>query len=170
MLLENLEIIEVTPTTMAILPQFDNRGNLHSYIITESEEYLVNLTPIKIIQHACRFFASSLEGRLEGTRVVSNMTHKAPIVIDPASGIYFFPTRSPRNKDCAWISHSHIKTVKKDENNKSIIEFNNGKRIHMNISYGSMRNQVLRTAQFRYQLDKRLTHFHKEISKSKHFH
>src|SRR5690625_2236408 len=101
--LENLEVSEVTPLTMAILPHYDETGSLISNIITETGQHLIQLTPLKVIHQACGFFASSLQGRLDGTRSVSRITHKAPIAIDPSSGIYFFPTKSPRNKECSWI-------------------------------------------------------------------
>lgn len=165
--IENLEASEITPLTMAILPQFDERGNLLSNIITETGEHLVPITPIKVIQNACSFFASSLQGRLEGTKSVSRFTHKAPIAIDPASGIYFFPTRSPRNKDCAWLSHSHIQSIDPDKNKKTIVSFRNGLQIFFEESYGSMTNQLQRTAQFRYMLERRLDSIRRITNKEK---
>lgn len=153
---ENLEASEVTPLTMAILPKFDEYGNLHAEMITETGDYLVQLTPLKVIQLACSFFASSFEGRLEGTKRISSFTHKAPIAIDPASGIYFFPTKSPRNKECAWLSHSHIKSINYVDRKKTEVVFQNGRRIYVDVSKGSLNNQLQRTAQFRYVLDKRM--------------
>ena len=71
--------------------------------------------------------------------------------------MYFFPTASPTNALCSWISHSHIENVQSGQNLSSKITFKNGKTIELDVSIGSILNQVHRTAQFRYLLDKRLT-------------
>ncbi len=148
---------EVTPLTMAILSDESEDGTLHTYIMEEIREYAVKATPTKVIDDACRFFGSTLEGRLDGTRDISNITHKAPITIDPSSGLYFFPTASPKNKKCSWIAHSHVEfLIPMHQDKKTQIIFKNGKNVMVNVSYGSMLNQIQRTAQFRYSLDSRM--------------
>jgi len=150
------ELYEITPLTMAVLRSKDEIGNYTTYILEEERDCLVYESPIKIIDHACKYFGSSLKGRLEGTRDISNITHKAPIAIDPMSGIYFFPTASPSNENCSWLSHSHIKEIVRKEYNRSEIIFHNGERVVLEVSYGSMINQLNRTAQFRYSLENRM--------------
>src|SRR5690625_6248033 len=88
---------------MAVLPQHDKEGNTSSHVIEGNEDYFVAFSPSKVIDFACRFFGSSLKGRQEGTKAVSNITHKAPISVAPSSGIYFLPTLSPVNPMCGWI-------------------------------------------------------------------
>ncbi|HEX6593622.1 MAG TPA: competence protein ComK [Bacillota bacterium] len=163
MLEENTPSYEITPLTMAILAHEDEHGNFGTWVLEEQGEYFVNRSPSKIIDCACRFFGSSLKGRQEGTRDICGITHKAPISIDPSSGMYFFPTFSPLNEKCSWISHSHIQQVKPSTNQRTQLLFTNGKRIFIDISFGSMMNQVQRTAQFRYLLDNRI----KELLKHK---
>ena len=70
--------------------------------------------------------------------------------------MYFFPTASPSNTSCSWIAHSHIKDINPIGKDNTEIEFKNGRRIAVKVSYGSMLNQVQRTAQFRYSLDTRM--------------
>lgn len=147
---------EITPQTMAVLPRLDKYGNPGSYIIEEQEEYYVNSAPSKVIDQACKFFGSSLKGRQEGTRAISELTHKAPISIDPASGMYFFPTTSPTNPKCSWIAHTHISKMYEAPNRCTKVVFKNGKSIILEVSLGSMENQVNRTAQFRYILENRI--------------
>lgn len=147
---------EVTPLTMAVLSKKDEAGTRNTYVLEETREYTAQTTPTKMIDEACKFFGSSLKGRLEGTKDISRITHKAPIAIDPSSGMYFFPTASPSNTKCSWIAHSHVKEINPIGKNKTEIIFKNGKRIIINVSYGSMLNQVQRTAQFRFSLDTRM--------------
>lgn len=147
---------EVTPLTMAVIAQHDENGKSNTCVLEEQEEYHIQPAPTKIIDHACRFFGSSLRGRQDGTKEVCGVTHKAPISIDPSNGMYFFPTTSPANEKCSWIAHSHIDQVNKGPEHYTEVVFKNGKTILLDVSYGSMLNQVQRTAQFRYLLDNRI--------------
>ncbi|MCF3942047.1 competence protein ComK [Oceanobacillus alkalisoli] len=152
---------EISPVTMAIIASRDKDGRLISYILDETAEYVSHLSPSKLIDNACMFFGSSLKGRQEGSRVISGLTHKVPISIDPASGMYFLPTYSPTSPKCSWLSHSHIgDVIQLDEGNAEVL-FINGKTITLDVSYGSLTNQVRRTAQFRYKLNNRLHHIGK---------
>ena len=151
---------EITPLTMAILPQHDENGYAGSLIMEEEEEFIVKYSPSKMIDDACKFFGASLKGRQIGTREISNMTHKVPISIDPSSGMYFFPTLSPVNPMCAWIAHTHIGKIMEAADQCTQIIFKNGQSIIVDVSFGSMMNQVNRTAQFRYMLDNRIKHLH----------
>lgn len=154
---------EINPLTMAIISSVDQEGNRISYILEENAEYVSKNPPSKIIDAACMFFGSSLRGRQEGTRQISGLTHKAPISIDPGSGMYFFPTFSPMSPKCSWLSHSHIEKTWPLEDGKSKILFTNGKSIILDVSYGSLINQINRTAQFRFMLDKRIQSLKSEM-------
>ncbi|HLS61631.1 MAG TPA: competence protein ComK [Virgibacillus sp.] len=148
---------EINPLTMAVLPQHDKEGNTSSHVIEGNEDYFVAFSPSKVIDFACRFFGSSLKGRQEGTKAVSNITHKAPISVAPSSGIYFLPTLSPVNPMCGWIAHSHIKEINRAPEGTEIV-FKNGRNVIVEVSFGSMLNQVQRTAQFRYWLENRINY------------
>ncbi|MBR3119127.1 MULTISPECIES: competence protein ComK [Oceanobacillus] len=150
---------EITPVTMAILSLRDVNGDAVTRVIEEDAEYVVDHSPTKIIDNACRFFGSSLKGRQDGTRDISGITHKAPISIDPSSGMYFFPTTSPSNRRCSWIAHSYIDKIRKAADRHTEIQFTNGRKIIIATSYGSIMNQLQRTAQFRYLLDHRIRLF-----------
>src|SRR5699024_12734418 len=59
---------EITPLTMAVIAQRNRYGGTHTRIMEEQEEYVVDRTPSKLIDSACRFFGASLRGRPSGTR------------------------------------------------------------------------------------------------------
>lgn len=156
---------DITPLTMAVIPKLDGYGNLGSIIMEEeTEHFIIQHTPSKLIDRACKFFGASLKGRQEGTFDVCGITHKAPICIDPQSGMYFFPTSSPANQSCIWIAHSHIDVINKTEDNRTEITFQTGRNVVVDVSYGSMLNQIQRTAQFRYLLDNRIKNLQKHVS------
>src|SRR5699024_2951607 len=86
---------------MTIIAIENESGVINTQVFENEANYLINKSPVKMVDHACRYFGSSLRGRQDGTKDISGITHKAPISIDPASGMYFFPTSSPRNKNCS---------------------------------------------------------------------
>ena len=148
---------EMNPFTMAVLSKEKSNGTFSTVVLEENEEYTVFQTPTKMIDFACKFYGSSLRGRLDGTKDVCNITYKAPIVIEPGSGMYFFPTESPQNKSCSWLAHSYTADINPiNDGSKTVIKFTNGKIVTIDISYGSMQNQLNRTAQFRYRLNERM--------------
>lgn len=147
---------DITPLTFAVIAHQDKNGKFIAKIIEDQAEFIVDYTPTKVIDYACAFFGADLEGRQAGTREVCGITHKSPICIDTFSGMYFFPTSSPANPHCSWIAHSHIREVNRAENQSTEIIFKGGRKLLLEISYGSMINQVHRTAQYRYLLDHRI--------------
>jgi len=132
---------EINSDTLAILPI----DNYRTKIIEKDNSFIVNNTPMKIIENSCRYFGSSYEGRFVGTKNLIGISHKAPIIIEESREIIFFPTNSPRLYDCAWISLKNLQNYKKNDTNSTVI-FNNGNSINLDISYGSLDNQVLRAA------------------------
>lgn len=156
---------EISPLTMAVIPKNDETGAINTIVLEESGTYYVSTPPTRLIDLACRYFGSSLKGRQHGTKEVSRITYKAPIAIDPSTGMFFFPTTSPRNRKCSWINHSHVDDVRPMSHNKSKVVFNNGQSTIINISHGSILNQLHRTAQFRYLLESRMKEIQQEIEK-----
>ncbi len=132
---------EINNDTLAIIPI----DNYKSKIIERNKEFIVDETPIKIIENSCQYFGSSYQGRFMGTKKLIGVTHKAPIIIEESREIIFFPTNSPRLYECTWISLKNLNNYKRN-NDTSEILFNNGNLLSLDISYGSLDNQVLRAA------------------------
>lgn len=151
-----LDTFEVTKYTMAVVAEKMQDGRVVSKVIELEGDYHVNAKPLKIIERSCRYFGSSLKGRQDGTREVAGITHKAPIAIDPTSGIYMFPTLSPNKDECTWLAHTYISKVEAIDQDKISVTFHNNKAITIPVSKGSFENQLHRTAQFRYLLSTRI--------------
>jgi competence protein ComK len=141
---------EINNDTLAIIPI----SNYKSKIIEKNNVIEVDMTPIKIIDNSCKFFGSSYKGRLYGTKNLIGVSHKAPIIVEESREIIFFPTNSPRLYDCAWLSLKHINDYKRNLDN-SAVTFNSGYNLELEISYGSLDNQILRAARLESVLRKR---------------
>lgn len=145
-----IENYEINNSTLAIIPIADNM----SRVMEEENVYTVSKTPTEIIDDSCRFFGSSYDGRHEGTKNLTGINYKSPIIIEESKEIIFFPTSSPRFDNCHWISLNHIDKYQKGSLS-AIINFKNGQKLELNISYGSLENQILRATRLESILRKR---------------
>lgn len=143
---------EINLSTIAIIAINDDLSN----VIEENNSFFIYKSAFKIIDSSCRYFGSSYNGRVEGTKHILGINYKAPVVIEETNNIIFFPTSSPRLEKNTWISLNHIDTYKKNSNN-SIINFKNGKQIFLEISYNVLENQILRATRLEAVLRKRKT-------------
>ncbi len=99
---------EINPVTVAIIAEKVD-GYYISYVLeSNGTTNYVKQPPVSLIDHACRYFGSSLKGRQEGARMILNVKHKVPISIDPSSGMYFFPPMEPLTIDTTSFCKSVI--------------------------------------------------------------
>ena len=135
-----MEKYEINSNTLAIISISKNQ----SKIIENDNVYIINKNSNEIIDHSCRYFGSSYNGRHEGTKELIGINYKSPIIIEETKNIIFFPTCSTRLNNCNWISLDKIKDYKKYNKNTKII-FKNDIELEINISLHSLENQILRS-------------------------
>ena len=152
---------EINKETLAIIPIEEEI----SKVIEEEKEFIINASVMKIIDDSCKFFGSSYEGRFEGTKTIMGISHKSPIIIEETRKIIFFPTTSPRINTCCWISLNNIKEYYKSNSN-TVIVFNCGKKIKLQLSYPIVDNQVLRATRLEALLNKRIEAIEKKTKKT----
>ncbi|WP_066186985.1 competence protein ComK [Gracilibacillus timonensis] len=152
-------IPEINPNTLAIVGFQDDDGFFTRIVEQdEKDDYETTWSTHQVMNYTCKGFGISLQGLLDGTRMLSGITHKPPIAIDRISGMYFFPVESPLRKSCTWIAHSHVLEVEREDTHFTRVVFKNGRDILLNVSYASIINQVYRTAQYRYLLSNNIEH------------
>lgn len=133
-----MDYYEINKETIALIPI-----DLSTTKVYEFDKIIcLNIPIMKIVKDSCISFGSSYEGRHEGTKKLIGVSHKSPIIVEESQKIIYFPTSSPRLSDCCWISLKHIKEYKKN-NKKTIVFFENGQKIELNVSLGSFDNQYL---------------------------
>ena len=134
------ENYEISPSTIAIIPIDKKKVK----VIEENDNYIILKSTNEVINNSCKFFGSSYIGRHEGTKYLTGINYKSPIIIEETNEIIFFPTSSPRYEKCCWISLKHIDKYE-NENGNSKIVFKNGLELSFDISYSSLQNQILRS-------------------------
>ena len=137
--------------TLAVLPN----GNESSLIYEDESRYIIEDTPMAIMEDSCKYFGSSYDGRKNGAKDILGAEYKVPIVIEDSNNIIAFPTSSPRADDCAWISFSRIDNFYKIDDTNTKIIFDNGKEIIVPCSFRSIENQISRSARLKFILNKR---------------
>lgn len=145
-----LEDYEINSETLAILPYKTDS----SEVLESDCHYYVKKTPKEILDNSCRFYGSSLEGRLSGTKRITGFHYKSPIIVEESYPTIFFPTESPHLESCSWINLKNIKSYLPYFKG-SIIEFKNGQTLALNISKHSLENQVFRASRLSQQLNER---------------
>ncbi len=147
---------EINKDTLAIMPKSEEEC-----VVMENEmEYDLEVSAFSVIERSCEYFGSTYEGRYIGTKNISGITHKSPIIIEDTNKIIFFPTTSPNKEDCVWVSLNNILTYEKGEQKgTSRITFKNGNILNLNVSIGSLTNQILRSSRLKYLLEDRQEKF-----------
>ena len=140
----------INSNTIALIPI----KNKITRVIEKDNYFIINENPMKIIENSCEYFGSSYSGRHRGTKILTGINYKSPIIIEETKNIIFFPTTSPRDINCAWISLYYINNYMKKEDKLEVL-FENGEKVLFNMSYGSFDNQYLRATKLESILRKR---------------
>lgn len=129
---------EINTETLALINEKDK-----TKVYEKDNVFYVDKSANKIMEDSCEYFGSSLAGRQRGTFNLIGVTHKSPIIVEETKEIIFFPTVSPRLKNCNWISLNNIERYY-NEKGKVVIIFKNGQKLELSTSYGIVDNQILR--------------------------
>ena len=131
---------EINEGTLAILPIDSEK----SKVFEDQKEYIIDENPYQILDESCKYFGSSYQGRKEGAKSILGDGYKIPIVVEDGRNIIFFPTISPFDKECIWLSSKNIQGIEEIDDVTSRIIFNNSRKIEIPISYRSLENQLFR--------------------------
>lgn len=141
----------ITKATMAILVNYD--PNYQSLILEPNKLIYCKLPTIAIVKQGCIEGGATYNGRKAAIEKLLHTRSKLPIPINQGYAIFFFPTRSPRNIDCNWISFYHVKRFQGQDLGTNI-KFSDGSIHYFNISLFSMKRQMAMTSMLVVLLDK----------------
>lgn len=130
---------EINDETLAVM-SFDEDK---SRIIESDDDYVVNEIPYSIMENSCKYFGSSFEGRVLGSKDILGSIYKTPIIVEESKDLIFFPTEALGSPSVAWISYKRIKNVEKYGRRTRVI-FDNDESVVVNCPYFSIKNQIFR--------------------------
>ncbi|WP_118907699.1 competence protein ComK [Listeria weihenstephanensis] len=154
-------VYEINPHTMIILPLKTKTG-INSEVFELNDHRITSFTPLFLIKTSCQFFGSSYEGRKDGTRFLTGVTHKPPIMIDPVSFTYAFPTTSAGRDDCIWVFPQHISEYYDSNYNCTTIRFTNNQKIKISVSFSTFNNQMARVSMLHMKFSQKMRNVENE--------
>ena len=140
--MKKIDEYEIGTNTLAIIPLNENT----SKVCEEDDEYIVTKSSNSIIKENCEFYGSSYEGRCTGTKYLTGIKSKTPIIIEESRNIIFFPTTSTRSKQSTWIALNKIKHYHPSDDKNGEIIFKNNIILPLDISFYSLDNQICRAS------------------------
>ncbi len=145
-----MEEYEINSSTLAIVPIDDSTSKIYE----EETSYIVKKSSNSIIKKNCEFYGSSYQGRCIGTKSLTGIKSKYPIIIEESRNIIFFPTTSSRTQQSTWIALNKIKKYTKN-NMVSRVLFKNDLLLDVDISLYSLENQIIRATMLKSKLYER---------------
>lgn len=141
---------EFTVDTVAIVGINKNSTK----IVEKSKNYTINDCSYQVMENACNYYGSSYDGRVKGSKYITGINYKVPIVVEETNNLIFFPIREIENPKCTWIALKWFEKVEEKDGN-TFIYFKNGKKIMTSVSKYIIENQVLKSSKLNYLLNER---------------
>lgn len=96
-----------------------------------------------ILNESCINYGSSLNGRIKGSKWALKSKYKLPIVVSEKEKLVFFPVKEMGKE--IWVNFEMINDVKRYKDSVKV-EFKNGLKVDINVSYTVFNNQVLKAS------------------------
>lgn len=154
---------DLTGVTMAFIPKEKNGSWVTEALVENvTEPNIINTPAAKVIFEAHEYYGEKLIARFDGAKILCGFMNKSPVAISVINNYYFFPTHSPANPNCAWISNSHVSKISKGKYGDSIIHFKDGRELSLPVSDRILDNQRYRTSHYRVCIEEQLKSVRKQ--------
>lgn len=145
----------INKNTMSLIPKYNQYGNKCTVVYEKSNIYFVKQSPLNIVNESCSYYGSSYQGRVSASKKILKKDKMLPVEISHTLGIYFFPTISPKNPNCIWVSHRHIEKIERYNDKQTRMILTNRQPIILNIRKPRVEMKLNRTAQLIFVLETR---------------
>lgn len=139
--------------TCIIYPHYNEYGNLIAIVIETEGAYLVNLSPMEIIEHSLLSYLSSFQGAKDGAKHILGNTTMNPLMISEKLGLYAIPSMSPTSNECVWFMLGQYKNHLPVEKNILNVLFKHGYETELNISSKSFENKLQKAYRLREHME-----------------
>ncbi|MBQ1326034.1 MAG: competence protein ComK [Solobacterium sp.] len=129
--------------------RFDRERQM-TVCLFEREEVYFRAAPLQLIDHWCRMFGSTAEGRQDAFRTLTGAVQKPAILVSDA-GPLLMPTAGANAEDCVWINHDLYLDCR-SRNGKTEIRFTDGDILYADVDPRVIRSQDARCREFRRQI------------------
>ncbi|WP_311315857.1 competence protein ComK [Neobacillus sp. MER 74] len=122
--------------------EYDGYGKLCSRVMAGGASFLVNRSPLQILDDTLIYIGYDLRGAMGSAKIILGERSRCPIIVNPYQGICLFPNNSPNNADCIWFNPEHIVRTKAMGRNQTEVELSNGHSIIVDSRLTSFNNKI----------------------------
>ncbi|WP_312473245.1 competence protein ComK [Neobacillus sp.] len=127
--------------TILMMGEYNRYGKLCARVMAGKSAFLVNRTPLQLLDDTLTYIGFDLKGAMMGAKSVLDKKVKCPIIVNPYLGICLFPNKSPHKVDCIWFNPEHIvKTTAVGIKTK--VELSNGYTIMVDSKLSSFNDKI----------------------------
>jgi competence protein ComK len=156
----------INEKTVLLIGEYDKYGNLCTRVVEGENTFVINESPVKKIDKTLLNYGSSFKGALESSKFILGPIKMPPIKINENKGIWLFPTRSFRRKNCIWFNLKHIIKTKPLGVNKTLVIMNYGHTFIINMKESAFNHRRQKAQQLRESILKH--HKHVELKRGLH--
>ncbi|WP_057772929.1 competence protein ComK [Cytobacillus dafuensis] len=138
----------VNQETSLIKGEYNQYGKLCSRILEGRKTFLVECSPIKLLDETLKFNGFDYKGATIGAKSILRKNSMCPIVLNQALGICMFPINSPDKHDNIWFNPDHIVQTF-PYGSKTDVELSNGVIIRVNLTLTTFNNKLQVAHQYR---------------------
>lgn len=153
-MMEADQMTKLTNETRALIPVFNEYGEAETLVYQSDGVQRLKGSPLHLLESACLYYGSSIQGRIEAARGVLGPHRKTPVIMDWHADTIFFPTIARESPDCAWINFSHVHKANKSGKGSKIL-FHSGETVDVPVSSHTVDKQKQRAIQLSYSFQKR---------------
>ncbi len=140
---------------MAFLPKYDEYGNCNTIVMESNNTVEALSSPTELVDFSLRYYGSSLRGAGDGSRFVLGNITKYPVLMCERLDLYWFPSKSPKLRDCIWFALHHVQSYSAYDKTKTKVIFSNGSSILVEVSASAFETRIQRTYSLRYIIEER---------------
>ncbi|MEW8986513.1 MAG: competence protein ComK, partial [Bacillus sp. (in: firmicutes)] len=133
---------------MYIEGQLDQYGKLISKVHQVDQTFLVDRSPVEIIEDSIKFIGYDFKGAKSIAKWILGEFSMCPVMVNPIHGICVFPDRSITSDKAIWYNPVHIIRTT-THLRKTRIEFSNGQTLDIQRKLSSFNHKLQAAEQLR---------------------
>ena len=146
----DMEKYIVNEKTMYIKVYRDGRSVLSEIGEYGRETFIFKKKPLHIIEDSLFFYHASYKARKISTKMIAEIYTKPPIIVQPGTQTYFFPTHSDRSNDMAWINVHYVNRFHAGEHYDTVVEFDDQSQVSFPVTTYTFNTQYLHGIKLEY--------------------
>ena len=146
MLLKNYFINE---NTILLTGIYGHHGHLQTLVIETGKTFRVNNAAEQILNLSLNKMGTTLRGAMDHAKANLGNMNMCPIKMNSQTGLYLFPSKSPKRPDCVWFSLIHVKGAKELGKNKTKVLLSHGHSILVDCTLTSFKSKLHRALKLR---------------------